>query len=224
MATKLMPSPRLDTAVAHHWRQYRLGRGLGALVGLTGPRGGRPFPGPRRASCSLADRIPRAPHDIGSANVVRTILPSVVRGTSSTSTSARGAWKRGHRRLDVVAQLVERGRIVAGDHVRHDHLAPLGVGRPATATSATAGCVGQHRLDRLCGHTFSPPVMIRSPIRPSTTSRPSASRWPASPVANQPSTSGDGAVAIAAEQHRAPQVHLAVDDAELDTVERDRRS
>ena len=68
------------------------------------------------------------------------------------------------------------------------------------------------------------PVMIRSPIRPCTVSRP-PSNEPASPVGNQPvGVLRVGAVAVGAQQHRAPHVDLAVDvDPELHAVERDRR-
>ena len=62
--------------------------------------------------------------------------------------------------------------------------------RPTTATSATPGQVPSTR-STAAGHTFSPPVMIRSSVRPNTRRRPAAgSHAPASPVAYQPSAPG----------------------------------
>ena len=58
-------------------------------------------------------------------------------------------------------------------HKSRDDLAPLLVGKPTTATSATAGC-SDRQLSISTGETFSPPVMIMSSTRPVTNRSPSA--------------------------------------------------
>ena len=108
---------------------------------------------------------------------------------------------------------------------RHDHrrdpLAPLGVGAAGTTTSATPGW-SPRTASTGSGQTFSPPVMIRSPRRPSTCSRPSSRHRAEVAGGSQPSaSSGSRAVAVGPQQHRAAQADLAVGvDAHLDAVER----
>ena len=98
-----------------------------------------------------------------------------------------------------------------------------GSGVPATTTSATRGSC---RIARSTGsgHTFSPPLTIRSPRRPSTPRRPV---WePPTEIAGRQPSVGAGievsvGSAIGAQQHRAANVDLAVvGETDVDTVER----
>ena len=74
-------------------------------------------------------------------------------------------------------------------------------GTPITATSRTWGRSAS-RFSTSAGKTFSPPDTIMSSSRPSTKTRPSASRWPRSPVASRPSCRLPGAaVGVALEEH-----------------------
>ena len=90
----------------------------------------------------------------------------------------------------------------------HDH---LGHGRVG----------GEHPLDRRPATRSRPPVMIRSPMRPCTVSRPSVER--AGVAGRQPAVVVLRVVAVpvGAQQHRPAHVDLAVDDPDLDAVERD---
>ena len=76
-----------------------------------------------------------------------------------------------------------------------------GCGTPATAASATAGCLSS-AASTSRGYTFSPPEMISSLIRPRMTRCPLASSTaPISPVRNQPSAVKAVAVAAGSPQY-----------------------
>ena len=76
--------------------------------------------------------------------------------------------------------------------------------RAKTAASATAGWAAS-TASTSAGATFSPPVTIMSPLRPVTTSRPSGSSRPRSPVRRLPSAAhrraGDEDLAVGGDGH-----------------------
>ena len=156
----------------------------------------------------------------------RCTLPLGVRGSSRTNVRAFGAGVGGQPSLGVVAR-GRPGTAAPTDRAARRWRRPAGpTRRPARPTTAPRPRRGGLRSTRstATGHTFSPPVMIRSPMRP-WTGQPPSSNEPASPVGNQPvGVLGVGAVAVGAQEHRAPHVDLAVGaDPDLHAVERDAR-
>ena len=91
------------------------------------------------------------------ANSERFTLLSVVRGTSSTITTRRGALNAARRSLTSVAQLLEARRTLAID--RHDEggdeLTPLLVGRSADRDVGHRRVLAQDRLDRFRPHVLA---------------------------------------------------------------------
>ena len=116
----------------------------------------------------------------------RRSLPTLVRGSSSTSSTSRGAQKAGRRSLTHALRAARDGGAPgsAGTTRATTRCPHSGSGRPTTATSATSGWV-RSASSPGPGHTFSPPVTTSSARLPSTTRRPSSHR-PTSPVASQP--------------------------------------
>ena len=85
---------------------------------------------------------------------------------------------------DHLTELVERRAVVGGHDPGHDPLAPFRIG--ALPDSDLGHARVRHRMrSTASGQTFSAPVVMTSSMRPETTSFPSPSRRPASPVANQ---------------------------------------
>ena len=157
-----------------------------------------------------------------SASSARRILPSAVRGIDATSTTGRGAQNARQLLLDRVAQRVERRRAspAAGTTNAVTTWPHSSSGVPATATSATPGR-SRSTASTGSGHTFSPPVMIRSP-RAAVDVQPAVVEPAAEVAGREPAVDERiGAVAVGPQQHRAAQVDLAVGvDAHLDAVER----
>src|SRR4051794_32150989 len=186
-ATRNTPSPRLEIVLAVHKRQYAGERRGVTSVEVTV---GRSDQGRDHFRMFVPHRWgPTLAAQFGSSR--RSTLPDDVVGSASTSRISRGAMYIGNdaatyeRMESSVGKLDDSaGTIQATTRCPHSSSST-----PATATPATLGSAAI-TASTCAGHTFSPPVLITSPRRPSTTSRPSAANSPRSPVANHPSTSG----------------------------------
>ena len=137
--------------------------------------------------------------------------------------AARARQYGASRSLTAARRSSSVGGSPAGHDERRDDLAPLGVGPADDGDVGDRRVRGQHGLDRLGPHVLA--AGDDQVAAPAVDAQPAVGRHaPTSPVANQPSTTGLGAVAVAAQQHRAADVDLAVGvDAHLDAVERARR-
>ena len=221
MATKLIPSPSWRS----RWPSIAASRPAAAVA----ERPRRSSAGPSRWRhwlCSPAGApwsdTPARYTDF-EANSERFTLLSVVRGTSSTITTRRGALNAARRSLTSARSSVEASvdaRRSTGTTYAVTSWPHSSSGVPPTATSATSGC-SRRIASTGSGHTFSPPVMIRSPLRPCDADE--------SVVVDRSEITGRepavrcarvGAIAVAAQQHRAAQLQLAVHDSDLDAVER----
>ena len=152
----------------------------------------------------------------------RRTLPEGVRGSASSSTSSFGGAVGGQRLFDRGARQRRASADWPGRWARRTprRAGPTrGSGRPATASSATPGMPASAR-STAAGHTFSPPVLMTSPMRPSTRQHAVDDRPGVAGGEPPVGVLGVGAVAVAAQQHRAAHVDLALDDAQLDAVER----
>ena len=113
-------------------------------------------------------------------------LPLASRGIASRTTTWRGAQARG-------CSSATQSRALVEIETRRPRTRPPGrptpgrVRRPPRHRS-TSGC-SRSRAATAGAGTLTPPLITMSSIRPSTVSRPSSSRRPASEVRNQPSTS-----------------------------------
>ena len=147
-----------------------------------------------------------------SQSAARRILPSAVRGSSSTSSTDRGAAHAPSCVLDRVAQLVEcrRRAVVGGDDDRDDSLAPLGVVATDDRHLTHRRQREQHRLDRVGPHVLAAgdDHVVETPVHVET-----AGVVEATDVAGAEPTLAIlriGPAAVAAQQHRPPDRDLAV--------------
>ena len=123
--------------------------------------------------CFLVLLAPRAAlRRAASRRSARRTLPESVRGSASTSSNALGTLKPASRSTQCARSRAgfrpEPGRATTSAVTASPH---SGCGREKTADSTTSGCSAS-TPSTSDGATFSPPVMITSPLRPVTTSRP----------------------------------------------------
>ena len=145
-----------------------------------------------------------------------------MRGNDSQKTTRRGAQYAGSSALTVSRRLSSVGGTVAsaGTTIAVTSSPHSGSGVPTMATSATPGWVCEDRLDRV-----GPDVLAArdDQLVPSTVHGEQSVVVDLAEIAGrEPAVrrARIGAVAVAAQQHRSAQLHLAVDDPQIDTVER----
>ena len=188
------------TVVAH----VRTGPRVGSWCDTVG-RARRPAPDRRQptaighglhqtlgASCRRSMAGPHCPVSRRRGGAARGGGPCRARcaGSPRRARARRGAQNAGSVSLTAARRSSSvGGPPVDGHDDGRDDVAPLVVGRAGDRRRRATPRRSRSTASTGSGQTFSPPVMIRSPARPSTCSRPSSSQRPRSPVASHPSAS-----------------------------------
>ena len=172
-------------------------------------RGATPNPRPARPSaCGSARGSRRGPPrrpatlaQVGAADLARLGARQLVDELERLRDLERRRAARGSARAARLRASPAPGRATTSAVIASPQ---SGCGRANTAASTTSGCSAS-AASTSAGETFSPPVMITSPLRPVTISRPCSSSRPRSPVRRLPSVltvaAGDDDLAVVGDRH-----------------------